>query len=269
MRIGRTLYIATILMVLLYLVIPLVAVVASSFSESGLLNFPLQGGTLKWYHDISGTYLHAFYVSMIVASSTTAISVAIGVPAGLAISRGSNRVSRFLNGIVSIPLSVPRLITGVALLQFAEVLTTILGIPVARSINGIVLGYLSFGVPFVVRSVVAAHAEYDFAIEEAARNLGANAAKAFLTVTLPALMPGIVAGALFAFFTALDDVPIALFMGGGSSVTLPVQMFTSIQFSFGGHVMAVSALLVGLAVMSMVIIDKTVGMDRLFGVGGK
>jgi putative spermidine/putrescine transport system permease protein len=80
------------------------------------------------------------------------------------------------------------------------------------------------------------------------------------------LRPSIVAGGIFAFVMSLDDVPIALFMGGGDATTLPVRIFTTVEFDFGGDVMAVSALIVGASALLMLLLDRLVGIEQLFGV---
>jgi len=82
---------------------------------------------------------------------------------------------------------------------------------------------------------------------------------------VPMLRPSIVAGGIFAFVMSLDDVPIALFMGGGDATTLPVRIFTTVEFDFGGEVMAISALIVGGSVLLMLVLDRLIGLDCLFG----
>ena len=118
------------------------------------------------------------------------------------------------------------------------------------TLTGLIVGHLTFGIPFVVRAILAGHARFDYALEEAALNLGATPLQTFWRVTVPVLRPSIVAGGIFAFVMSLDDVPIALFMGGGDATTLPVRIFTTVEFDFGGDVMAVSAVIVGASVFA-------------------
>jgi putative spermidine/putrescine transport system permease protein len=127
----------------------------------------------------------------------------------------------------------------------------------------LVIGHLTFAIPFVIRSVLASHTRFDHSLEEAAANLGATPLQTFFRVTLPILKPGIASGAIFAFLISLDEVPIALFMGGGDATTLPVKIFTAIEISFG-DILAVASLVVCGSVVLMLILDRLVGLERLF-----
>jgi putative spermidine/putrescine transport system permease protein len=101
-------------------------------------------------------------------------------------------------------------------------------------------------------------------VEEAAQNLGAGPWRTFIHVTLPILRPGIVSGAIFAFLISLDEVPIALFMGGGDATTLPVKIFTAMEISFGGDILAVASVIVMVSVVLMLALDRVIGIERLF-----
>lgn len=87
----------------------------------------------------------------------------------------------------------------------------------------------------------------------------------FWRVTIPLLRPSIVSGGIFAFLMSLDDVPIALFMGGGNATTLPVRIFTAVEFDFSGDIMAVAAAIVAASVVLMVLLDRLIGIEQLFG----
>jgi putative spermidine/putrescine transport system permease protein len=138
------------------------------------------------------------------------------------------------------------------------------GVTIGGTIAGLVIGHLTFAIPFVIRSVLASHTRFDHSLEEAAANLGATPLQTFFRVTLPILKPGIASGAIFAFLISLDEVPIALFMGGGDATTLPVKIFTAIEISFGGDILAVASLVVCGSVVLMLILDRLVGLERLF-----
>jgi putative spermidine/putrescine transport system permease protein len=159
---------------------------------------------------------------------------------------------------------VPALVTGVALFQFSLVFWDLFRVTIGGTIAGLVIGHLTFAIPFVIRSVLASHTRFDHALEEAAANLGATPLQTFFRVTLPILKPGIASGAIFAFLISLDEVPIALFMGGGDATTLPVKIFTAIEISFGGDILAVASLVVCGSVVLMLILDRLVGLERLF-----
>ena len=97
------------------------------------------------------------------------------------------------------------------------------------------------------------------------RILGASPLATFWRVTVPVLRPSIVSGGIFAFLMSMDEVPIALFMGGGNSTTLPIRIFTAIEFDFGGDVMAISALIVLVSVALMLVLDRVVELGQFFG----
>jgi putative spermidine/putrescine transport system permease protein len=152
----------------------------------------------------------------------------------------------------------------VAVYQFSLVIWDVSGLTLGGTIAGLVIGHLTFAVPFVVRSVLASHTRFDLSLEEAAQNLGARPMQTFWRVTLPMLRPGIASGAVFAFLISLDEVPIALFMGGGNTTTLPVKIFSAIEISFGGDILAVASLIVLASVVLTLVLDRIVGLERLF-----
>jgi putative spermidine/putrescine transport system permease protein len=247
-----------------FLLAPIVVVVISSFNAGGVLSFPPQAFTTRWYFQIDPGYYHALYVSLVVATITVIVAVLIGVPGALALSRGRFPGRDLLNAVCLSPLMVPALVIGVAAFQFSLVIWDSVGLALGGSIAGLVVGHLTFAIPFVVRSVLASHTRYDFSIEESAQNLGASPIQTFYHVTLPILRPGIISGAIFAFLISLDEVPIALFMGGGDATTLPVKIFTAMEISFGGDILAVASIIVVVSVVLMIVLDRIVGLERLF-----
>jgi putative spermidine/putrescine transport system permease protein len=248
-----------------FLLAPIVVVVIASFNGGPILSFPPTSFTTQWYTLIKPSFLDALYVSLIVASAAAVISVIFGVPAALGLSRGRFPGRAALNSLFLSPLMVPALVTGVALYQYSLTVWDVTRITLGGTISGLIVGHLTFGIPFVIRAVVAGHARFDFALEEAALNLGATPILTFWRITVPVLRPSIISGAIFAFVMSLDDVPIALFMGGGNATTLPVRIFTTVEFDFGGDVMAISALIVAASAVLMLVLDRLVGLGELFG----
>jgi putative spermidine/putrescine transport system permease protein len=249
-----------------FLLAPVCIVVIVSFNGGPLLAFPPSGFTTHWYGLIKPAFFDALVVSLIVAGATALISVMLGLPAALALSRGRFPGRDALNAVLLSPLIVPALVTGVALYQYSLTFWDLTHVMLGGTLAGLIIGHLTFGVPFGVRAILAGHARFDYDLEEAALNLGATPLQTFWRVTLPMLRPSIIAGAIFAFVMSLDDVPIALFMGGGDATTLPVRIFTTVEFDFGGDVMAVSALIVGASALLMLLLDRLVGIEQLFGV---
>ena len=181
-------------LVVLFLLLPVLSVAVSSVSSSALFVFPPTGFTWRWYGAISPTYLSALRVSVIVAIGSTALALAVGVPAGLALVRGKLPFAQEVTAVFLSPLTVPSLIIGVAVFQFSPILWSSFGLPVAGTIAGLVLAHSTFTVPFVIRAVVAGQTQFDYSIEEAAISLGSPPLRVFFTVTLPVLSPAIVSG---------------------------------------------------------------------------
>lgn len=247
-----------------FLLAPVIVVVISSFNAIGIFSFPPQALTTRWYYQIDPSFYSALYVSLVVATITVAVAVLVSVPGALALARGRFPGRDTLNTLCLSPLMVPALVVGVAVFQFSLLLWDAFRVTLGGTITGLVLGHLTFAIPFVLRSVLASHTRYDYAIEEAAQNLGATPWQTFFQVTLPILRPGIASGAVIAFLMSLDEVPIALFMGGGYATTLPVKIFSAIEISFGGDILAVASLLVVASLVVMLVLERLVGIDRLF-----
>jgi putative spermidine/putrescine transport system permease protein len=242
-----------------------VTVIIASLNAGAVLSFPPAGFTTRWYRSINPLFLDSVYVSLAVGAATALLSVLFGVPAALALARGRYPGRDVLNSLCLSPLMVPALVTGVALYQFSLAVWDATGLGLGGTIPGLVLGHMTFGIPFVIRAVIAGHTRFDRGLEEAALNLGATPLQTFWRVTMPVLKPSIVSGGIFAFLMSLDDVPIALFIGGGDATTLPVRIFTTVEFDFGGDVMAVAALIVGVSILLMLVLDRLVGLEQIFG----
>lgn len=244
-RLGSTLLAVVVVLVLVFLLLPVVSIVVSSFSASSVLAFPPRGFTLEWYQRISDEYVTALRNSLLVSTGTALFSCVIGTSAALAILRGTLPGRAFLSALVLSPMMVSTLVIAVAAFQFSTLLWDLFGVSTTGSIAGLVLAQSAFGIPLVIRAVFAGHAHFDHSLEEAAASLGATPLQAFRYVTFPLVLPGIVSGTIFAFLMSFDDVAVALFVGGnGSAVTLPVKIYTSIEFNFDTDIMAISSLVV-------------------------
>jgi putative spermidine/putrescine transport system permease protein len=262
---GRVALRLTVTLVLAFLLLPLVMVVAASFSAGAPLAFPPRGFTTEWYGRIAPEFIDALGTSLIIATGTTIIATIVGTLAALALQRGNLPGRRLIATACLSPLMVPTLVIGVAAFQYTLVLWDAFGISVADRPLAVMLGHSAFTIPFVIRSAIAAQAHYDMSLEEAALNLGATPLLTFFRVTLPLLAPGIAAGAVFAFLASFDDVPVALFLGGSNTVTLPVKIFTSIEFSFDASIMAVATLVIAGSMALMYVVERLIGLEAFLG----
>jgi len=255
-------------LVIAFLVFPLVFVVLTSFGASPVMVFPPKAFTFDWYRNIPPAFVASLKISLIVATLTALIATVVGTGAALALSRGRSRGLKALGAFTLSPLMVPTLVAAVALYQFFGIFWDLTGIELVGTLIGIIAGHTAYAIPYVVRALTAAHAHFDYTLEEAALSLGASRWRTAISVTFPVLLPGIISGALFAFLVSMDDLPIALFLTGGeATTTLPVRIYTSIEYSLNPSVMAISALLVYGAIAVVVILDRTLGMERLLSGG--
>jgi putative spermidine/putrescine transport system permease protein len=249
----------------LFLVAPIISVAVSSVSGGAIFVFPPSAFTLKWYSQIPLSYLQALKVSLEVGAGATAIAVIVGVPAGLALVRGHLPGSRTLSAVCLMPLMVPSLVIGVAALQFTNVIFDEFHLSLVETVFGLTLAHSAFTIPFVVRAVIAGQIQLNGDLENAAMNLGARPMRVFVTVTLPMLGPAVLSGAIAAFLISFDDVPIALFIGGGEVTTLPVRILNSIQFDLSPAILALSTLVAGSILILIALCGKVFGLDKVFG----
>jgi putative spermidine/putrescine transport system permease protein len=225
---------------LLFLVLPVVIVFPLSLSSNTTLSFPPPGFSLRWYGAFfdSRSWTDAVWVSLEVGVPVTLLSVALGTPAAIGLRRGHFPGQRLVNALVLSPLIVPGIIVAIGA-YFVYAQYGLVGNPVA-----LILGHTCVAVPFVVINVASALQGVDPALAKAASSLGAPPWANFRQVTLPLIMPGILAGALFAFITSFDELLIALFLSGTGAVTLPRRMFDEIRYDLDPTIAAVSSLLI-------------------------
>jgi putative spermidine/putrescine transport system permease protein len=246
------------LAVIVFLQIPVIVVVLAAFSTTSYLTIPPQGLTFAWFGKVLSdpTYLSAIRMSLILACGSTAISLVVGVAAAYALFRKAFPGAEAIASFLMAPLVLPAVVIGVALLQYFS-LTGLRG-----SLLGLLMAHVVITSPYIVRSGLASLSGVDLATEEAARVLGANGFEAFRLVTLPLIVPGLVAGALFAFITSLDNVPVTIFLISANQTTLPVLIFTSVEMGIDPSVAAVSTLLIVATGVVLLIAERRFGFHR-------
>ena len=225
---------------------PLVLVVLFSFNQSALTSLPLTGFTLDWYRKLFslGAFWPALWNSLIVASVVAILSVAIGTMAALILARMAPPRAEALIAIVSVPMMLPALIIGVAMMSyFVRLIDLPLGLPT------VILGHLVMAQPFVILIVFSRLATFDWAVVDSARDLGASPLRAFLTVTLPIIAPTIIGAALIALSISLDDFVITFFTIGAGN-TLPTLVWGMVRTSLDPTINAIATLLILLSVGS-------------------
>ena len=231
-----------------FLYVPLIIVVVYSFNNSRL-NAEWVGFTLDWYDKLfhNQEMLAAAGNSLIIALVASLVSTVLGTMAGVAMYRYKTRLLPIL---VLTPIAIPEILMGVSLLIFFVLLNFTLGLV------SVALAHIAFCIGFVAIVVRARLAGMDESLTEAARDCGATPWQAFRHVTLPLIMPGVIAGALMAFTLSIDDFVITFFTAGAGTVTLPLQIYSMIKIAVTPEVNAVSTLLMLLTLALIVIASR-------------
>ena len=230
----------------LFLYIPIVLLIVYSFNESRLVT--VWGGfSTKWYGELfrNEQVLNAAWLSFKIAAMNATGATILGTLAGLALARfGRFRGRPLLTGMATAPLVMPEVITGLSLLLLFVAMEQALGWPEGRGITTITLAHITFSMAYVTVVVQSRLATLDESLEEAAMDLGARPAKVFFLITLPIILPAILAGWLLAFTLSWDDLVITSFVTGPGSSTLPVVIFSKVRLGVSPDINALATILV-------------------------
>ena len=222
---SRMLLLALGVATVVFLVGPMLVVVPMSFTEAKILSWPPQGFSTQWYAQMVSDpqWSRGFVNSLQVALLTTALSTVLGTLAALGIVRGRFPGKGLANALILSPLIVPLIIIAIGFFAFFSVSR------LTGTLVGLALAHTALAVPFVVVNVGTVLRTMDRNLELAAASLGASPARAFRWVTLPIILPGVVAGALFAFITSWDEVVVSIFMTTTRFRTLPAEMWEQVR----------------------------------------
>lgn len=248
-RLGDLAWRLFALVTALFLALPLALVVVFSFNDSALTSLPLTGFTLDWYVRLfaRSAFWPALWNSLAVALAVGLSSIVVGTLAALALSRlEPGRAAAVIN-VASLPMMLPALIIGVALMSY---FVRLLGVPLG--LGTVILGHLVIAQPFVILIVFARLATFDWTVVESARDLGASPLRAFMTVTLPIIRPTVVGAGLIALAVSLDDFVIAFFTIAGGN-TLPTLVWGMVRTSLDPTINAIATLLILLSIGSSVL----------------
>jgi len=222
-----------------FLHLPLLILAAFSFNQSRFTVW--EGFSLRWYAAAlkDAQLLEASWNSLVIAVVATVVSTAIGTLCAYGLWK---KTSRFLSGTLYLSLVTPEIVTGISLLAFYEWLFRYLRVQLGM--HTVILAHVSFSIAFVVIVVMARLGTMDGQLEEAALDLGANEWQAFRFVTLPVILPAVIAAALLAFTVSFDDYVITSLVAGVDSETLPMAIYAIARRGVNPVVNAISALIV-------------------------
>ena len=245
----RIIFVLLCAAVLLYLVLPILIVVPMSFSSARFLTFPPPSLSLRWYQEYIGNpaWMQATLVTLTVAVCTVLIATPTGVSAAYAISQSKRRIMRIIHAALLLPLMVPIIITAVGIFfVYAKV-------GLIATMSGLVLANVMLALPYVIISVVAGLQSFDTTQEMVARSLGMNRLRSFFAVTLPQIKASVIAGAIFAFISAMDETIVAIFISGGQYQPLTKRMFTALRDEIDPTIAAISTLMTATSFMLVLI----------------
>lgn len=243
---------------LVFLYLPIAVLIVFSFNDSRL-SAVWQGFTFRWYGAMlaDDALLAAIGNSLVVGLWSTVIAAVLGLLAAIGLERLDPARGRFVETALVLPLVIPEIMMGVALMLFFVMALVPLGLV------SITVGHAAMNVPVVMVIVRARLRKMDPKLEEAARDLGATPWQAFRRVTLPLLLPSIIGAVLMAFTISLDDFIVAFFTAGPGSTTLPLKVYSMVKSGVSPAINALSAVLV---LVSMLLIGVSLWFQRKGGV---
>ncbi len=258
----RWVFVLVVIADLIFLSLPTIIVVASSFTATDVVAFPPHGLSLKWYVKLMGQedFIAAFLRSFEVALFCTLLAIPAGLGAALALHKYKVPRRRFWDIYFLLPFTIPLIVSGLGLL-------IIYGrIGLLNQIWPVGFALTVINLPFMLWAVSSSINALDENLEFAARNLGAEGLQTFLYVTLPALTPGIIIGSLIMFILGFNEFIVSLLLTNVHNMTLPVKIYNSIRAVIEPTLAAISSVYIVLALVVIWILDRVVGLEEFLRV---
>ncbi len=244
--------------IFLFLITPILVVMPLSFNAQDFFTFTPEmlrldpaGYSLKHYVDFftNPDWQNAVWNSVTIAPVATLLSVGFGTLAAIGLSQPHVPFRQVIMAILISPMIVPLIISAAGMYFFYS------RIGLQGTYLGVVLAHAALGIPFVIITVTATLVGFDRSLTRAAANMGANPVTTFFRVQMPLILPGVIAGGLFAFITSFDEVVVVLFVGSAGQKTLPWQMFTGLREQISPTILAVATILVVLSIMLLTTVE--------------
>jgi putrescine transport system permease protein len=260
MRHGRSTFLTVWLIAgFVFLYGPILLMMAYSFNASRLAT--VWGGfSTKWYGELFANkmVIDAALLSLQIAAVSATVATVLGTMAGIALARfGRFRGRLLFSGMVTAPLVMPEVITGLSLLLLFVALEGSFGWPAGRGMMTITIAHITFSMAYVAVVIQSRLAMVDVSLEEAAMDLGSRPAQVLFDITLPLLAPAMVSGWLLAFTLSLDDLVIATFTSGPGATTLPMLIFSKVRLGLTPDINALATIII-LVVTTVVVIGAVV-----------
>jgi putrescine transport system permease protein len=247
-----------------FLYVPIVSVIVYSFNDSRLVT--LWGGfSLRWYRSLlqDDELLSAAALSLQIAAVSATVATALGALVALALQRLVRFRGRvLLSGMITAPLVMPEIITGLSLLFVFISMADWIGWPGSRGATTITIAHITFSMAYVAVVVRSRLASMDESLEEAAMDLGGRPLAVFFDVTVPMLLPALVAGWLLAFTLSLDDLVISSFVSGPGATTLPMLIFAKVRLGVTPDINAIATIVIVLVAVGVTIAALVSGRNK-------
>ncbi len=243
---------------------PIASVIVYSFNASRLVTV-WAGFSVRWYGELFANeqIMRAALTSFEIALMSATGALILGTATGFVLSRYRRFFGRYFFGaLVTGPLVMPEVITGLSLLLLFVAMEQLFGWPRGRGISTIVIAHITLGMAYVSVVIEARLSAFDRSLEEAALDLGARPWKVFAVITLPLIAPALVAGWLLAFTLSFDDLVIASFTTGPSATTLPMVIFSSVRLGLSPQINALATILLVVVAAFILISARLVARTR-------
>lgn len=259
-------YAAITALVLAFVVLPLGAVIWVSFFANRILSFPATGYTLDWYVRAwqLDSFRNGFITSVETALVAVALSLALGVPASLALVRYRFPGRDAIQTLLLSPMVVPGIVGGAALFMAFIELEILLDVDISGTLPGLFVAHGLIALPWTVRLVTASLVGMSPSYEEAAQSLGAGRLTTFFRVTLPIIKPGIVAAALFSFVISFIDLEKSIFLVGPGRSTLQIALVSYLEWNLDSTVAAVATVQILIIGVLLLVSDRYARLSRAF-----
>lgn len=239
----------------IFLYLPILILVLYSFNASRLVTF-WGGWSLHWYqvlfHD--DNVISAAWLSIRIACVASSIAICLGTMLAVVLRKyRSFRGKTLLYGMSVAPIILPDVVSGLSLLLLFVSLESLIGWPSTQGFNTILMAHITFCTAYASIVIQTRLSNLDPALEEAAQDLGASPSQTFFWVTLPQLVPALMAAWLLSFTLSIDDVVITTFVAGPSSTTLPMYLFSTVKTGVTPELNAIASILIGIVVLGLVV----------------
>lgn len=248
LRAGRSVFGGLTVLIYVFLYAPIAVLVAFSFQESRILTWPIMEWSLRWYEAllVNRQIQDSIVNSLKVASACVLVTTIVGVALALALRMMGARMAAFLERTFLMPLIVPQLITGLALLLILN------RSGIELSLLTIILGHSLVWMPIVVTQVYARLRRLDPQLEQASMDLGANRFQTFLYVTLPSIRVSIIGSALLVFTLSFDELPVTFFLTGSEN-TLPMHIWSMLRIGITPEINAIATITVTVSIVLVIV----------------